>query len=137
MTTRSKKDVRQELFGVQTFEEADEICRKKFQEYTPPDLSLWVKIQLPYKAPNHPDIPSVDEIEQELKVRNLKGQGFRNVCRIGKYFVKSSRGREVLQVSSLLQRPHFNDLYLCIGRRGHVVSPRKFSGPCAYGICNF
>lgn len=58
---RSKAEILKERYGVETGREAIELLSID-REGSPPPLHQWTKLQLPYEAPVHPDIPSFAEI---------------------------------------------------------------------------
>ncbi|KAH7371740.1 hypothetical protein BKA66DRAFT_381719, partial [Pyrenochaeta sp. MPI-SDFR-AT-0127] len=57
----------------------------------------WSTLQLPYTAPTHPPIPSIEQIDQANKDSSLRRFGFYEVCRIGDCVVKRSSHEVILQ----------------------------------------
>lgn len=102
---RSKKEVLQEHYGVETVTEVRKLILKDFREEWPLPLSQATKLKLPYEAPSHPDIPSIGEIDRAMVENKLTEPGhinhaFGNVCRIGKTVVKRGQETMVVRVSS-------------------------------------
>ncbi|KAF2797009.1 hypothetical protein K505DRAFT_270242, partial [Melanomma pulvis-pyrius CBS 109.77] len=94
---RTKAEVLQEHWGVSTFLEA---CALRDTVYfmPPPPLDQWVTLKLPYEAPEHPGIPSMDEIEKAMQDNKLtQSAGLFPVCRVGKCVVKWAPERCILQ----------------------------------------
>ncbi|KAH8725518.1 hypothetical protein GQ44DRAFT_726956 [Phaeosphaeriaceae sp. PMI808] len=65
---RSKAGVLQEHYGVQDHSEVGKLYGND-HIYGRPRLpsSLYTKLELPYEAPNHPDIPTFEEIEEGVR----------------------------------------------------------------------
>ncbi|KAF1840885.1 uncharacterized protein K460DRAFT_436368 [Cucurbitaria berberidis CBS 394.84] len=93
---RSKTEILQEHFNVQTFNEAFPTYLKELASFPMP-LSSWTKLQLPYEASSHPRIPSFDEIDRAMKEDRLKGGASSDVCKVGTCVVKMSYNPIILQ----------------------------------------
>lgn len=99
LAMHSKTEILQEHYGVETTRGAIPLLQKDFSA-SPLPLSYWTTLELPYEAPSHPDIPSLDEIERAMKVSRLtKSGGLFDVCRVGKSVVKMGWDPMILQVS--------------------------------------
>jgi hypothetical protein len=98
----SKQEVLQEHFNVSTWEEAFPIFQKHLDD-TRKDYAFEssTKMQFPYEAPNHPVLPSLDEIRQVLaecnKIRRVYSGG---AFKVGEFMVKACRHNSLLQVNN-------------------------------------
>jgi hypothetical protein len=97
---RSKAELFQEVFGVQTSNEAYDLYSKQGSDAGQP-LSNFTKLTLPYEAPSHPviRIPTVEEIHVAFK-NNMIGSRYDRhpVCRIGNTVVKAGSDKTMVQV---------------------------------------
>ncbi|KAH7076251.1 hypothetical protein FB567DRAFT_553202 [Paraphoma chrysanthemicola] len=94
----SKSEKRQKYFNTSSYEEARDIYNNNI--YMPKlPLSSWTKLQLPYLAPNHPELPSFEDIQQALKKNQFP---WSPVCQIGDLFVKLSHDGWVVQEAETL-----------------------------------
>jgi hypothetical protein len=99
---RSRSEILQEHYGVQTYKEANAIAVQIFRNSQIPDLSQRTKLKLPYEASSHPDIPSLEEIKEAMKKNWLsKKGGMFSVWRVGQCVVKMGSDEMIVQVSGL------------------------------------
>ncbi|KAL5460744.1 hypothetical protein PMIN06_002499 [Paraphaeosphaeria minitans] len=92
---RTKTEYLQQTFG--TTDEV-QIWHKEEDNIHDAHISGTVKLALPYEAPVHPPLPSVEEIRQAWKTSRLtQPGGLCSVCRIGPMVVKFSTGIRILQ----------------------------------------
>lgn len=97
---RSKIKLFKELYNKSTFEEAQRVFRKLHQEDGVP-LSKLTKLAIPYEAPSHPELPTMDEIIAGLQNERLSHpQSTRKLCRIGGVVVKMSYEKALVQVGT-------------------------------------
>lgn len=97
---RSKIKLFKELYNKSTFEEAQGVFRKVYQEDGVP-LSKLTKLAIPYEAPSHPELPTMDEIIAGLQNERLSHpQSTRKLCRIGGVVVKMSYEKALVQVGT-------------------------------------
>jgi hypothetical protein len=62
-------------------------------------------VKIPYEAPGHPDIPSLDEIDKAMVDNRLTQRGGAyDVCRVRNSVIKCGRDEAVFQVSSTLTK---------------------------------
>jgi hypothetical protein len=95
---RSKSEILQEWYGVKTAQEALEIFNVDCMADNGIPFSQWTKLKLPYEAPSHPGIPSLEDIKKGMKENYInRNVGTSPVCRVGQCVVKSG-GKLVLQV---------------------------------------
>jgi hypothetical protein len=93
----SKQDVLQEHTNDKTLEEARLSYSERLRAMTrETSYSSFTKLQIPYEAPSHPNLPSRNEIKQKWTEwaddRNAwKGRAFR----LGAFFVKSNTDASV------------------------------------------
>jgi hypothetical protein len=85
---RTKSEILQEYFGVKTSEEA----RRLYDHDDDKDElngSNWTSLQLPYRAPDCADLPSMDEIRSAMETNQVKlGLNRYRVCTLGRFVVK-------------------------------------------------
>ncbi|KAH7090169.1 hypothetical protein FB567DRAFT_617466 [Paraphoma chrysanthemicola] len=151
---RSKSEVFQEHFGVSTYYEAQQFSRPD-KAGIPAPLSNFTKLNLPYVDPDHPDLPSVQEIDEAKKTGMISNRySYRDVWRVGNTIVKTDWTQHLVQEAEdlLWLRKHTNvrapKLYAIFGRKfrcpgdvihtkyymimevleGETLSPREWSG---------
>lgn len=96
---RTKAEVLQEHWGVSTFQEAIPLQRAQAYNTSPRPLDQWAALKIPYEAPEHPGIPSMDEIEKGMQDDKLtQSGGIFPVCRVGRCVVKRGPDPCILQV---------------------------------------
>lgn len=97
---RSKQEVFQEHFGVNTHKEA--LNEHDLDACPRGPLSNFTKLPLPYEAPNHPGIPTVEEIQAAMKTENRLSvfSSMRDVCIVGNTVVKMDYTVDLIQVSN-------------------------------------
>jgi hypothetical protein len=98
---RPKKEILQDYFGVSVAEVARKIHDANFdnQRKTRPPLEQWITMKFPYEAPDHPPLPSIEEIEKAIKTDKLNYKvSFNWVCRVGECVVKFNDTVTLLQV---------------------------------------
>jgi hypothetical protein len=98
--TPIRSEVVQKYYGTTDMEE---VFAMRIRDLTgdPPPLDQWIKMKLPYNAPNHPKLPSLEEIESAWKdpaQRLTHPAGLRPVCRVGNCVIKFGRNELILQV---------------------------------------
>jgi hypothetical protein len=99
---RSKAEVCQEHFGTQDRSAASTIHMTSLQDaHKNPlaiPLSSWTKMELPYEAPIHPELPTMDQIDKALTENRISHKyGQHVVVRVGNCVVKVSKDPIVLQ----------------------------------------
>ncbi|KAI8931086.1 hypothetical protein NX059_012097 [Plenodomus lindquistii] len=92
----------EKYYGLQTKEDiinaSYEDARKRRSSSPDKLTSSYSKLQLPYEAPQHPGIPSIEAIEEGMRINKLtKGPSVCAVCRIGAVVVKGSGNICVVQ----------------------------------------
>lgn len=93
----TKAQYLQDLFGTTTFGEYDNIIDGHLDEACHFGS---IKLTLPYYAPNHPHLPSIEEIDSALDTHSLRYRlGEFPICRVGQCFVKCGSDIRILQVS--------------------------------------
>jgi len=98
---RSKAEIFQQHFGLQTWGEANQLFHANPPRWPQLPMSEYTKLTLPYKAPGHLDIPSLEEIDVGMQQSLISSPvGFRPVCRIRDTVVKIDWKMEIIQVSS-------------------------------------
>ncbi|KAF2785817.1 hypothetical protein K505DRAFT_368773 [Melanomma pulvis-pyrius CBS 109.77] len=85
---RSKQEVLEEHYGVDSFSKSGYFIVNDKHNHRPP-LDQWTTLKLPYEAPTHPPIPSVEEIVKTLS-KDPYG-------RIGECIVKMNENPRILQ----------------------------------------
>lgn len=69
-------------------------------------LSSWAKLQVPYYVPNHPVLPSVEEIEHTMKEYQYPRPSIfacpPSVCKLGDLIIKKDITGLAVQVNTLL-----------------------------------
>ncbi|KAH7063876.1 hypothetical protein BKA63DRAFT_483297 [Paraphoma chrysanthemicola] len=88
----SNSDVLQKHFNTSSHEEASKIFQSNACLKFP--LASWTKMQLPYLAPNHPELPSFEHILQAMKTNQYPHCP---VCQIGDFIVKAGRDGHIVQ----------------------------------------
>lgn len=98
---RTKSQVLNEHYGVETFNGPKGIWSVMNTDRDLPSLPLnqWVTMKLPYEAPEHPGIPSIEDIEHGMQHNALtQPTGLFPVCRVGKCVIKRGFNPIILQV---------------------------------------
>jgi hypothetical protein len=95
---RTKLQIIREEFGVQTPREAITMEFEDSRFHAHRNFAQ-TKLQLPYEAPEHPELPSVEEIDRIMNENTDRG-GDPRVCRIGPLMIKRHIAQWVLQVST-------------------------------------
>jgi hypothetical protein len=99
---RSKADVCQEHYGIQDRHAALKIQSKTLLEAWNNPLSIplssWTKMKLPYEAPIHPELPTMDQIDEALTDNRISHKyGLHPVLRVGDCVVKFGTNPIVIQ----------------------------------------
>ncbi|KAF2124739.1 hypothetical protein P153DRAFT_252835, partial [Dothidotthia symphoricarpi CBS 119687] len=101
---RAKSDVLLEHYGVDYEEfQSYEYHVKWFNERMKdrpidPPLEHWVKMKFPYEAPEHPPLPSMEEISHGMVHSSIaQNVGLHPVCRLGDCVVKQGREGDIFQ----------------------------------------
>jgi hypothetical protein len=95
---RTKAEVLMEHYGVADYMKVMDLQMEDHDSYLwHLPLDQWTKLKLPYEAPEHPGIPSMEEIERGMR----ESQYFTllPVCKAGNCFVKIGADRIIVQVS--------------------------------------
>lgn len=103
---RTKEEILTESYGTTSDTEVLEIITEDYNRawYGPP-REHWTKLQLPYEAPGHPGLPSLQEIRSAFDDDSNKltqPGGLRPVWRVGKLVVKCYMSHEIIQVRLFL-----------------------------------
>lgn len=99
-TIRSRAEIFQEHFNVQTYEEAFRVRFTSKRPGPPGPISSYTKLTLPYEAPSHPGIPSLEEIAIGMETNKIgEHTAYRDVCRVGNTVVKVGWDAAIIQVS--------------------------------------
>jgi hypothetical protein len=70
-----------------------------------PMTQVCQSVKIPYEAPGHPDIPSLDEIDKAMVDNRLTQRGGAyDVCRVRNSVIKCGRDEAVFQVSSTITK---------------------------------
>lgn len=85
---RTKLQIIREEYGVQTAREATAMEWQDFY-FNPERNFATTKLQLPYEAPEHPELPSVEEIDRMMR-ENPYSKYDPCVCRIGALIIKKT-----------------------------------------------
>jgi hypothetical protein len=98
-----KKEILEKHFPGKTAREAQNAMIANFLTlFEDVSYSGRTKLQLPYEAPNHPVLPSLEEIQEAYaEWRKTKRRTLGNTFKIGECMVKSSSGATLLQVGCL------------------------------------
>jgi hypothetical protein len=98
-----KAEVRQRHYGVKDIQMAYKMfCEDSYRD---PDLqplvplSSFTKMSLPYEAPSHPELPTMNQIEEALKNKRISDATNSTfpVCRIGNVVIKVGYDEMILQ----------------------------------------
>jgi hypothetical protein len=93
----TKVEYLQNLFGTTEYHQRS---RMMHDDLAKANIDGSVKLALPYEAPNHPPLPSVEDIREALKTHYLTHRlGEFPVCRVGPCVVKFGLCIRLLQVS--------------------------------------
>lgn len=91
-----KSEYLQSIFGTS---DNMEIHKLLCDDNTLSDKEGSVKLPLPYEAPNHPPLPSVEDIVKAQKTQSLRQPfGLFPVCRVGQCVVKFGQCVRILEV---------------------------------------
>lgn len=101
MGSRSTSEILKETFGTDDRDDIYEMLKPQLEERFPP-LHLYTKLELPYKAPSCPPIPSFEETQKAfIQNRLTRRNGLCPVCRVGACAIKYSTDPVILQVCRL------------------------------------
>ncbi|KAF2802891.1 uncharacterized protein BDZ99DRAFT_548128 [Mytilinidion resinicola] len=93
---RTKAEVLKEHYP-EGYADDQELFRLKYKFLEVEVPKPWIVTKSPYEAPEHPDIPSVDEIEKAMEENRLTQRyGHHDVCRIGNCVVKGGPQHTIL-----------------------------------------
>lgn len=96
MSSTSK--IIQKYYGQQSIPEIKKAGSRTFYFAPQKPTSLYTKLKLPYEAPQHPGIPSIEKIEEGMsKNRFVSDVAIGPVCRIGAVVVKRSSSAVPIQ----------------------------------------
>jgi hypothetical protein len=98
---RPKKEILQDYFGVSDPVAARSIHWNNYMNEfeTRPPLDQWITMKFPYKAPNHPPLPSIEDIKKAMETHILNDKVcFNWVCRVGECVIKYNDTFSLLQV---------------------------------------
>lgn len=97
---RSKREVLQEYFGVSTVKEVRgvQLHRLRHEFDTQPPLDQWISMKLPWAAPVHPPLPSIQQINEAMETNRLRGN-MSATCRWGECVIKCNFSFSLIQVN--------------------------------------
>jgi hypothetical protein len=95
---RTKKEVLLEHFGNDDIDAAQEYRFETAWRLPLPPVDQWTRMEIPYKAPNHPPLPSFEDIDQAMVDNRISSPINYAVCRIGNLVVKEGNDPRVAHV---------------------------------------